>query len=128
MNNFDAYCEQLDKMEKMVKDALPEGERAYVCYSAYKTSKTTGNPLNNLKQVAISGKVIMHQNRDDFGFGGGSKYTSEVLENPTWLDISVAANKMIPITGDYHHSFLEAVYPAKKRIDGVKVYSFSMGS
>jgi len=127
MNNLDAYGEQLDKMEKMVKDALPVGEQAYVCYSAYKTSKATDNPLNNLKQVAIRGKVIMQQNHDEF-WGGGSKYTSEVMENPTWLDISVAANKMIPTTGDYHHSFLEAVYPAKKKIEGVKVYNFSMGS
>jgi len=117
-----------DVMNDMVKDALPDGEKMYVYYSAYKFSKTTDEPLNNLKQVAVRGKVMFIQDHDEF-WGEGETYQSPVMENPTWLDLAVAANKMIQTVGDYHHIFLEAVVPRKtKPLNGVKVYDFWMGS
>lgn len=125
---MDEYSAKLDEMEEQVRSALPEGEKNYVFYSAYKTSKSTGNPLNNLKQRAISGKVVMMQGHDEF-WGEGETYYSDVMENPTWLEIAVAANKMIQTVGDYHHIFLEGVFPKKgATINGVKVYEFAMGS
>ena len=125
---MDDYGDKLNEMEAMVDDALPAGEKSYVFYSAYKTSKATDNPLNNLKQVAIKGKVVLVQDNDEF-WGEGKAYRSDTVENPTWLDIAVMANKMIKTVGDFHHIFLEGVFPTKgKTHDGVKIYTFSMGS
>jgi len=122
------YGQKLDEMSDAIHAALPEGEKMYVSYSAYKTSKTTDNPLNNLKQVAVSGKVMVIQEHDEF-WGEGKTYQSKVLENPTWLDLAVVANEMIQVTGDYHHIFLEAVAPRKTKTPrGVKIYKFVMGS
>jgi len=127
---MDEYGKKLDEMEDMIDAALPKGEKSMVFYSAYKTSKATDNPLNNLNKVAIRGKVIMMQEHDDFwGDDKSETYYSDVLENPTWLDIAVCANKMIHTVRDSHHRFLEGVYRMKgKTINGVKVYTFSMGS
>jgi hypothetical protein len=125
----DEYGDKLNEMEAMVVDALPAGEKSMVFYSAYKTSKATDNPLNNLKQIAIRGKVVMVQAADDFwGDEKSEAYKSDVLDNPTWLDIAVRANKMIHTVRDAHHIFLEGVYPTGKKVDGVKTYEFSMGS
>ncbi len=125
------YGKKTNAMNAVVSSALPEDEKMYVYYSAYKTSNVTGDPLNNLNTVAIRGKVILEQEYDDC-----KSYRSEVVENPTWLDIAVLANKMIITTQDFHY-FLEGVNPVtvgginkrkQKKIDGVKVYTFSMGS
>lgn len=122
----DNYGNQLDTMNSAIEDAI--GGRAIVFYSAYKTSKSTGDPLNNLNQVAIRGKVILAAPYDDFWGEDGKAYQSEVVEDPTWLEVAVLADAMIRTTKDTHHSFLEGVFPTKKKIDGVKVYEFSMGS
>lgn len=117
-------------MNDAVKAALPEGEKMHVYYSVYKTSKTTGLPLNNLNTIAVRGKVIITESREEFWGGKESEsYQSDVLENPTWLDIAVAANAMIITVRDFHHIFIEGVYARKgKKINGIKVYSFAMGS
>ena len=54
----DEYGDKLGEMERMIDGALPPGEKSIVFYSAYETSKATDNPLNNLKRVAIRGKVV----------------------------------------------------------------------
>lgn len=117
-------------MNDTVKDALPAGENMYVYYSAYKFSKTTDEPLNNLKQVAVRGKVMFIQEHDGDDFWGkGETYQSPVVENPTWLDVAVLSNKMIQTVGDHHHIFLEGVSSrGTKTPNGVKVYEFDMGS
>ncbi len=139
------YGERLDNMHKIVEAALPEGEDRHVFYSAYNTSKKTNLPVNNLNDIAIQGKAIIVQEYDEFwdrhasaseDFSGtktvhnaGSQFQSSVLENPTWLDLTVVANKMIQVTHDYHHQFLESVSLLKdQKIDGVQVYEFWMGS
>jgi len=99
------YAEKWDKMNETIDKALPEGEKSYVLYSAYETDED-GMPVNNLDQVAIEGKAIFVSDYDPF-WGEGTAYQSEIMENPTWLDIAVAANKMIQVTGDYHHIFLD---------------------
>lgn len=94
-----------------------------VSYSAYGEE----DKIDNLDEVAIEGKVILL----DEGYAK-SQYESEVVENPTWLDLCVLANAMILKTGDHHHIYLENVHLQKKmtakRTDGVKVYRFCMGS
>jgi len=120
------FGERADDMRDAIDEAL--GKTSMVYYSAYKTSEATGLQLNNLSQKAISGKVILRQQFDDFWANSGEDYQSEVVENPTWLDIAVLADSMILTTNDRHHIFLEGVAPANVKVGGVKVYEFIMGS
>lgn len=124
MSNFNSYGKCMENHAKMISNVLGEDPR--VIFSAYDT--VDGLPVNNLNEVAIEGKVILQGIADCWGDEDSEDYTSEVLENPTWLDVSVRADKMIHMTGDFHHVFLEAVYDSEQTIDGVKVYRFSMGS
>ena len=79
----------------------------------------------------IEGRVQFVQEHDGF-WGEGEDYISEVVENPTWLDVTFYANEMIGITGDHHHVYLEGVHKSETTIaaDGkpVDVYEFGMGS
>jgi len=120
------FGERADEMRATIDEAL--GKSSLVYYSAYKSSETTGLQLNNLSQIAIRGKVILRQQFDDFWGSTGGDYQSEVVENPTWLDIALLADSMIHTTNDKHHVFLEGVHPANVKIGGVKVYEFFMGS
>jgi len=132
---MDKYSKMLDEMNDAVKAALAEDKKHRVYYSAY-TTDSDGNPINNLNEVVIKGKVILTQSHDEF-WGDGESYQSAIIENPTWLELAVLANDMIEMTGDHHHIFLENVYPVKvagintyepKVVDGVRFYEFCMGS
>ena len=124
-----------NEMHAAIAATLPEGKKLHLFYSAYNTDDN-GDPINNLADVAINGKVILTQSHDSF-WGEGKPYQSDVIENPTWLDLAVLANDMIEVAGDYHHIFFENVYPCKvagintyepKVVDGVQFYELVMGS
>jgi len=120
--------DEIDKKEKEMQDT---GQyRDLVAFSAYEDYQ------NNLDKVAIEGRVMMKTEHQSF-FGGMAEvnrkdYESEVLENPTWLDLCLCANDMINCTGDNHHVFLEAVHKTGQfTLDDksfVLIYDFSMGS
>jgi hypothetical protein len=121
-----------DKMEKRVKDAiLASGQKKrYVIYSAYTSHEDDedDNPIDNLDEIAVKGKVILIGRSDDFWGGDKSKeYRSEIMENPTWLQVAVAANAMIKKTKDTHHCFLETLDRIGEEGD-VTLYEFGMGS
>ena len=91
---------------------------------------------DNLDEVAVEGRIQLQTKYQDF-FGGMSAdvredYKSEILTNPTWLDLCLCANDMIHVTGDNHHIFLEAVHKTGQfTLDDksfVLIYDFSMGS
>ena len=125
MPNLDSYGKCMENHDNMISSALGESPR--VIFSAYDT--IDGLPVNNLNEVAIEGTVILHADVCDFwGDEDSEEYTSEVLENPTWLDVSICADKMIHAVGDFHHVFLEAVCDSGRTVDGVPVYHFLMGS
>lgn len=52
---------------------------------------------------AVEGKCVL-LNRD-----GEEPYISRVLNNPTWATVLKHFDKSIPVTGDYHHNFLEGI-------------------
>jgi len=93
---------------------------------------------NNLNDIAITGRVQLTAKKEKI-FGDKPRdqrknYISDVLENPTWLDLTLCANDMINTTGDNHHIFLESVYPDESGIFSldeksfITLYKFSMGS
>lgn len=112
-----------------IRDA---GQRVRVRYSAYR-SDANDIPRNNLKRVAARGRVIITSQRSQFYGGEHSKnYQSDVVENPTWLDVALLANEAIGVTRDRTHCFLEGLKrmddPHNPRDDDVKVYRLVMGS
>jgi len=127
--NSDTYNMCLADHSLAIRKALG-GIQPHVFYSVYDTDPETGNPINNLNDVAIKGKAILYAKADTFwGDSDGEDFFSPVLENPTWLEIAVYANAMIIATRDFHHIFLEGVHPTGiKNMDNIPFYEFSMGS
>lgn len=125
----EAFEAALNGMEVVIDEAISAAgqDETLVMYSAYESDENDV-PVNNLNEVAVEGRVVLVQSKDKYWGGPDSKqYQSEVLENPTWLQVAVCANAMIAVTNDRHHVFLEGLTYCTTR-DGVKVYRFSMGS
>ena len=102
-----------------------------VIYSAW----DSGEYRNNLHDVAVHGHIQFVHHVSEFwcGVDGGVTYVSEVVIDPTWLDLCLLANDMMNITGDKHHCYLEAISRNKDKfsVDSsafVEIYKFSMGS
>jgi hypothetical protein len=96
-----------------------------VVFSAYH------NEENNLFEVPVTGRVKMVMPVSDF-FSDGTNFESEILKDPTWIDLCVIANDMINVTGDNHHTFFESIHLVQDfnvDEDGFfKTYTFMMGS
>ncbi len=102
-------------------------KKVYVSYAAGPTDENDDH-IDNLHEIAAKGKIILVAQSDDFYGGPKSKnYQSEILENPTWLQICVCANAMIRCTRNTHHVFLEGI-EKKSIINNVTTYEFLMGS
>jgi hypothetical protein len=79
----------------------------------------------HLHAVAAVGKCMFYKNPWDNCYS--EAYVSDVVENPTWGDVCVMANKAIVMTHDYDHRFLEGIEFIEND-DDVKIYAFNMGS
>ncbi len=133
-SKFDAlYAKSSDAIERRVieritgkpYDGTTNRHRisVYVTYSAYETADDI--PIDNLDEVAFVGKIQFTE-----GFSRWNRHTwkSQILENPTWLDLCVVANDKIKRTQDRHHVFLEGFSIHGVDFDGVTLASLSMGS
>jgi hypothetical protein len=118
------YDERLEAIQARVEKAV-KGE-CFVEFSACEEDDD-GVPVDNLDEVAWEGRCRFVQEGETF-FGNGKGYRSEVLENPTWLQVAVLANEMIKATGDEHHVFLESVDDTGEEEGGVAIVEFGMGS
>lgn len=119
-----SYYDAMDLMDKKIDAAFNNKERI-VLYSAYETNYddvTDDNIIDNLDKIAINGECIMTMRHTPL-FGPGEPYTSDLLTDPTWLDLTLLANQMMEITGDLHHCFFEGVILVSDNR-----YEFIMGS
>jgi hypothetical protein len=123
MAKKDNWGNAWEKIENRIAAAI-DGEML-VSYSSY-DEDDEDNPVDNLDEVAAKGKIVFVELHDDF-WGVGKDYRSEVLKNPTWMQVALCANEMIKTTGDQHHVFLEGIQKIKEE-DGVSIYKFLMGS
>lgn len=117
------------QMDQKIEAACKKAghKKVRVCYSVYESDKDDV-PIDNLDEVAVKGKVVLIASADEFWGGKKAKdYTSDVLVDPTWLEVAVCANKMIVKVRDTHHCFLEDLHLERKEGD-ITFYSFSMGS
>jgi hypothetical protein len=118
---------QMEIWEKRIEEAI--------LASGQKKVRVIYSVEADVDKVAVEGKVVLVGFADDFWGGKKSKnYHSEVLINPTWLEVAVRANEMIRVTRDTHHSFLEGLdkpimnMDVGVREDDVTLYEFMMGS
>jgi hypothetical protein len=105
-------------MEVGVAYPLAEGDDDYLSHCR-----------DNLDEVAAKGKVVLIRKRSDY-FGGdqAQDYRSEVLKNPTWLQVAVCANASVPVTRDFHHLYLNDTLYRRGREGKVAVYEISLDS
>lgn len=128
---FDTATNAMD--EKVSAAVMAAGHKGdWVAYSAWPTRKKDDLPIDNLDEVAVTGCVRFLAKRDEhWGGPESTDYTSEVMVDPTWLQLAVAANAMIIATNDQHYLFLEGIDklpPAQQTEPGTTRYKFSMGS
>jgi len=109
--------------------------RDHVSFSAWPVDGKNAY-TNNLDEVAVEDRIKIVTKHQSF-FGGMAPenrkdYESNIMKNPTWLDLCLCANDMINCTGDNHHIFLEGVHKTGSfTLDDksfILLYDFSMGS
>jgi len=125
-----AYCAATDAIDARVNNACQEAghKEIVVDYSAYDSDSDSDIPIDNLNMMAAVGKIVLVAPADNFYGGAKSKpYRSQVLINPTWLQVAVCANAMILCTNDHHHCFLEAITFLRTEGD-IGIFEFAMGS
>ncbi len=117
-------------IDDRVEDACRRA-RAYPCrvdYAAYQTDENDV-PIDNLDEVAATGKVrfLAYRMKETHS----KNYRSDILENPTWLQVAVCADRAIKTVRDYHHVFLEGInkLPESQQTEGgVTLYTFDLRS
>ena len=114
------------RIDKAYADKYGSGALCGITYSAYPTDED-GVPIDNLDEVAVEGPAIF-VNANKLGWGNGSPYKSAIIENATWLELTLVASEMMKITGDDHHSFFEGIHCLTSDKDEVPQYDFIMGS
>ena len=101
-------------IQKQIKDYI--GNDCAVIYSNYELDENK-NPVNNLDTIAVEGKAIFVL----------SDYMSNMVENPTWLEVTKIANQAIKATETVDHIYLEGLDKVYTQKD-TNVYKLSMGS
>jgi hypothetical protein len=104
------------RMHGKIEAAL-NGKPRLVHYSAYEDD-VNDMPIDNLDEIAAHGACQFKH------FTGK---LSDIVINPTWLQVAIFANESIEASGDYHHVFLEQIRFVGEK-NHVKRYEVYMGS
>ena len=85
---------------------------------------------HKLNEIAVQGKCQFVADVDHFWVSEDypQNYLSDVIEDPSWIDVAMMANEMIHTIQDYHHVFLEGICVDSVDSNGVQIVKFSMGS
>lgn len=118
---------EIDRLRDAIRDRVRAhvGPDCLVVYDAFPFDDA-GRPIDNLDDIAVPGRCRFQQKHDP-AWGSGRDYRSEVVDDPTWLQVVVLAEAMIRTTGDRAHCFLERVGVVGIR-NGVQIVEFEMGS
>jgi hypothetical protein len=130
MNDLDEELERwqeaYERIERRVAERIGRRQEIAVRYAAYQDD-AEGLPVDNLDEVAYSGFIRFRDEGSDYWAWRSVPWESEVLEDPTWLDLCVVANDKILRGGDRHHVFLEGIRLGEV-IKGVMQAELQMGS
>lgn len=102
----------------------PEELESIFCVERVTESDDVGAAFNS---VAHPGRCQVVVTPADYGNSTSRTYRSEILTDPTWLDIAKAFEASLAVTGDSDHRFLELV-DAKGAIDGITQLEVFAGS
>ena len=72
---------------------------------------------DNLDEVPLEGKLRVIE----------GQYSSEILDSPTWLELSAVANEQVKATKDFNHRYLKDIKILKEK-DGIKICQFFLDS
>jgi hypothetical protein len=86
---------------------------------AVDTCRTVDEGVRKFLTPAYKGRCQLVVNASQFKGGGFKDYRSEVMSNPSWLDLAVSFEKSIGVTGDISHIYFEDFSPAGE-INGVQ--------
>ena len=123
------------EFDNHIQDRIYNAARAagitdgHVVYSAYKI--VDGRHVDNdLNDTMARGPVILTAQYDWSDADGyfTEKFKSEVMTDPTWLDVAVWAYAVGGLTRDKTHFFLESAKYTGRTERGARVYELSFGS
>ena len=110
-------------IQQRVHAALSAHGPVRVVHAAY-DEDAEGMPIDNLDEIAHRGalRIVETDGRD------GERFESEILTNPTWLDLLRVANAMIDALGYEDHVYLEGFEVTKRPRGKAAVAELLMGS
>ena len=68
-------------------------------------------------EIAFNGKCFVYDKPDEFF--SNKAFVSEILNNPTYMDLLKICDKQIEESNDFHHIFFEGIHIIKKISDNV---------
>jgi hypothetical protein len=83
-----------------------------IIYQAY-----NDNVEDNLDEVPIKGKLQISQ--------GG--FSSDILDSPTWLELSAVANEQVKTTKNFNNRYLKNIRVLEEK-NGIKICQFLLDS
>lgn len=117
-----------EEIHNKVKEFV--GDPCYVVYSAYEVENEDyeNGIIDNLNNTVENGKCIFIRTENC----GNFPYISEVIDNPTWLDVCKVANDSIVYideNGHIDHVYLEKIdYAGALWFGEIKIYEMFFGS
>ena len=111
-----SYRQAINQIDEMVKIAIEEtGDEQQIYYTAYETDQFD-IPINNLEDIPVQGKIKF--------VNASGEWESPILISPTWLEITIFANRMAIETYSWYRSFndFEIIYNQ----DDVMIAEFEM--
>jgi hypothetical protein len=108
--------EQADVIQQVIQKKL--GRRSRVVFKL----------VDDLNLVAVTGRCIFTYPYLDLDKWSPGLYRSGVMENPTFLDISVIADEAVHTSQDFHHHFAEGFSPNGYSAEGIPIYELYFGS
>lgn len=120
---LDAWEAADDAIQAHVAAALKDEGEVRVRFSAY-DEDAQGRPVDNLHEVAHRGAIQF----SEVDAADGERFMSEVLVDPTWLDITRVANRMMIALGYFDHVYLEGIEVERASRGKPAKGSFLLGS
>ena len=84
--------------------------------------------FDDLNSVAVTGRCIFTYPYLDLNKWGPGLYRSGIMENPTFLDISVIADEAVHTSQDFQHRYAEGFSPNGYSAEGIPMYELYFGS
>jgi hypothetical protein len=99
-----------EALQARVRAALADEGDVRIRFAAY-DEDDDGLPVDNLDAVAHPGPILFVETDTS----DGQRYESEVLTDPTWLDVARVANRAVLALGYKHHVYLEGIKVKRAR-------------